>query len=218
MAQLLFDLDGTISDPFTGISRSINYALESRGYPQQAGASLAQYIGPPLDVSFKLITGVNDDAEIAALVAKYRERYAEVGYSENTLYPGIVEALQMLRTQNIPMGICTSKRADFADKILNLFGISDYFDFISGGDIGIHKWQQIESLLASQSISRQTLMIGDRAVDLQAAHINGLNACGVLWGYGSLGELEAESPSCILTKTKELGLLIRHDMIVQPSF
>jgi phosphoglycolate phosphatase len=216
MAQLLFDLDGTISDPFCGIARSINYALESRDYPLQAESSLAQYIGPPLDETFKQITGVNNEPEIYALVAKYRERYAEVGYSENTLYPGIVESLQLLAEHNIPMGICTSKRADFADKILKLFDIRDYFDFISGGDIGIQKWQQIESLLARLAITQQTLMIGDRAVDLQAAHINGLKSCGVTWGYGSLSELEAESPSCILTKTKELGLFL--SKTPQPAF
>jgi phosphoglycolate phosphatase len=208
-AQLLFDLDGTISDPFTGIARSINYALECLGYSPQAEPSLAQYIGPPLDETFKQITGVNNETEIYALVAKYRERYAEVGYSENTLYPNIVESLKTLAEHNIPMGICTSKRADFADKILKLFNIRDYFNFISGGDIGIQKWQQIESLHARLAISQQTLMIGDRAVDIQAAHINGLNACGVLWGYGSLSELEAESPSCILTKPEELGLLLK---------
>jgi phosphoglycolate phosphatase len=208
MAQCLFDLDGTLSDPFFGIARSINYALESRDYPLQAESSLAQYIGPPLDETFKQITGVNDETEICALVAKYRERYAEVGYSENTLYPGIVESLQILAEHHIPMGICTSKRADFADQILKLFCIRHYFDFISGGDIGIQKRQQIESLLAKQSITQHTLMIGDRAVDLQAAHRNGLKACAVRWGYGSLSELEAESPSCILTKPEELGLLL----------
>jgi phosphoglycolate phosphatase len=202
--SLLFDLDGTISNPLEGIGRSTNYALESLGYKTHPLADLAKYIGPPLDETFKTITGSTDDVEISALIAKYRERYAEVGYAENTLYPGIEAAINALAEHGVLMALCTSKRQDFADKILRMFDLRSKFQFISGGDVGTRKWQQIESLLADKAVGPQALMIGDRAVDLTAAHKNGLGSVGVLWGFGSRAELESESPSHLLTQLSEL--------------
>jgi phosphoglycolate phosphatase len=187
---ILFDLDGTISDPLLGVSRSINHALTHYSYEPIDLQDAAKYIGPPLDQIFQEITGLED---VTDLVAKYRDRYAEVGYSENLLYPGIAEVLQELSSR-VPLAICTSKRSDFADQILQMFQLRQYFEFISGGEIGVHKHQQIADLLSQGLVSKDTLMVGDRAVDLIAAHKNGLKAAGVLWGYGSLAELEQESP------------------------
>lgn len=191
---LLFDLDGTLSDPLDGIGRSINYALTHFGYPEQTMADLAAYIGPPLDESFRLITGVHDAAVIAALVAKYRERYAEVGYCENVLYPGIAQALDALSDAGMPMAVCTSKRVDFAEQILEMFGLRHHFRFVSGGEIGTHKWQQMAVLRSQNQVTPSSVMIGDRDVDLVAAHRNGLTAAAVLWGYGSPAELHAQTP------------------------
>jgi phosphoglycolate phosphatase len=191
---LLFDLDGTLSDPLEGISRSINYALEYFGYLKREKTELAAYIGPPLDQTFRVLTGVSDKIRLLELVSKYRERYLEVGYAENVLYPNIKETLSQLYEVGMPMAVCTSKREDQARKILNLFELQDYFLFVSGGDIGIHKWQQMELLLAEDKITESSLMIGDRSVDLIAAHKNGLAGAGVLWGYGSEAELVAERP------------------------
>ena len=191
---ILFDLDGTLSDPLVGICRSINYALSHFGHATFELPQLAAYIGPPLDETFAKITGVSSEAELAGYVAKYRERYAAVGYSENVLYPGIVEALGQLRRAGIPLGVCTSKREDFAEQILQMFGLRGHFQFVSGGVIGTPKWRQIEALLASGRVSPASVMIGDRAIDVEAAHRNGLQAGGVLWGYGSAGELAAAQP------------------------
>ncbi len=205
---LLFDLDGTISDPLDGIAGSFNYALSFFGFEEIPVPDVAQYIGPPLDESFKTATGTSDTIEINAFVSKYREHYSDTGFSENKLYPGIKESINDLSKQSIPMAICTSKRQDFAEKILNLFGIRHYFQFVSGGDIGVKKWQQIESLLAGGSINHNCIMIGDRAVDLSAAHKNEINSAGVLWGYGSRTELETESPLCLLSQPSDLLKLI----------
>jgi len=201
---LLFDLDGTLSDPLVGIGRSINYALSHFGYAPLALPELATYVGPPLDQTFRTLTGAKTDDDIHAMVAKYRERYADVGYSENVLYPGIPEALATLDKAGFAMGVCTSKRVDFAEQILNMFGLRSHFRFVNGGEIGTHKWQQIEGLVARGMISTSSIMIGDRDVDLIAAHRNGLQAAGVLWGYGSREELEKEQPRDLLTHTSEL--------------
>jgi phosphoglycolate phosphatase len=192
---LLFDLDGTLTDPLEGISRSINHALVHFGYPSREMAELAVYVGPPLDQAFKELTGSSEDEHLRELVTKYRERYGDIGFSENKLYPGVAEVLACLYDACVPMALCTSKRDDFAKRILELFSLQDYFLFVSGGDIGVHKWQQLELLLAREKISRSSLMIGDRAVDLIAAHRNGLQSAGVLWGYGSREELLSENPA-----------------------
>jgi phosphoglycolate phosphatase len=202
VTSLLFDLDGTISDPLEGIGKSINYALTSFGYEPIELAKLAKYVGPPLDETFKTITG--NEAESKALVAKYRERYGDVGYSENVLYPGVAEALLELNTANVSMAVCTSKRQDFAERILEMFGILHHFQFINGGEVGISKCQQIEGLLSQGRVSQSTVMIGDHAVDIVAAHKNGLKAGGVLWGYGLHSELLKEAPSYFFRSPSEL--------------
>jgi phosphoglycolate phosphatase len=199
---ILFDLDGTISDPLEGIGRSINYALAHFGYEPLKLSELAKYVGPPLDETFKEITG--NEAEYKALVAKYRERYGDVGYTENILYPGMAEVLLKLQTANVPIALCTSKRQDFAERILEMFELIHYFRFISGGEIGVNKSQQIKSLLLQGQVSKSTVMIGDRAVDIIAAHKNGLNAGGVLWGYGSQDELLNETPLYLFSSPSEL--------------
>jgi phosphoglycolate phosphatase len=204
---LLFDLDGTLSDPLEGIGRSINYALAHFGYQQLNLSELTKYIGPPLDATFKDITG--DRADLKELIAKYRERYGEIGYSENVLYPGITEVLLNFHKTNVPMAVCTSKRKDFATQILEMFGLTHYFQFISGGEVGVSKSQQIGALLRQGQVSEDTVMIGDRAVDLIAAHENGLNAGGVLWGYGSQAELFNETPLYLFDSPSDLLQLVQ---------
>ena len=200
----IFDLDGTISDPAVGIGRSINYALEYFGYPPIPDREVSRLIGPPLDQTFQSIVGSASPEHIAQLVAKYRERYAEVGYSENVIYPGIPEALLRLSAADIPMGVCTSKRADFAERILKLFGIREHFDFISGGDIGVRKVDQLAYLLGNRTIGKASIMIGDRAVDILAAKANGLRSVAVLWGHGSVEELQSVVPDALLKAPEEL--------------
>lgn len=205
---LIFDLDGTLSDPKEGIVRSINHALASHGYRQLPETALEQYIGPPLDQTFSRIIGASDDLEIFSLVESYWERYASHGYAENTLYGGIPRALAGLVEAGAVLGVCTSKRTDFAEKILEMFAIREYFQFVSGGDIGVHKWQQLEELLRKGIAIQESVMIGDRDVDIIAAHRNGMQAAGVLWGYGSTEELQHENPRHLLESPSGLMSLV----------
>lgn len=205
---LLFDLDGTLSDPFIGIANSINFALGHFGYPQQDIPSLAQYIGPPLDQTFKKLLGPTPQHSPTDLVKKYRERYIEIGFAENTLYNNIPETIASLHAANFRMGICTSKPEPIARKVLDFFNLAHHFEFISGGDIGVEKWQQIEFLLHQRHITQNTVMIGDRNVDLTAAHKNSLKSAGVLWGYGSRSELTNEHPAHLLSQPSDLLQLI----------
>ena len=209
---LIFDLDGTISDPKEGIVKSLNYALATNGYETKESKEIEKYIGPPLDYAFGELTSVMDEEEIAKLVKSYRERYAEVGYSENVLYKGMSLVLTSLaKNCSVKMGVCTSKRKDFAEKILELFQIRHLFEFVNGGDVGIQKWQQIEKLLGNGFISKSSVMIGDRSVDLVAAHKNGISSAGVLWGYGSRRELSTEKPRHIFSTPQQLAELIAYN-------
>ncbi|MEW6185964.1 MAG: HAD family hydrolase [Thermodesulfobacteriota bacterium] len=140
---IVFDLDGTLSDSAVGIGRSINHSLMVHGYAEQSIADLLQYFGPPIDHTFTRITATLDKPHINSLVAVFRERYSTIGFSENELYEGIEAALQGLYQSGAKLGICTSKRSDLAEKVLQLFGLRGYFQFVCGGDIGIQKWQLI---------------------------------------------------------------------------
>ncbi|WP_226702622.1 HAD hydrolase-like protein [Microbulbifer elongatus] len=202
---LLFDLDGTLSDPADGFVNSMNHALVAHDYEPRPAAELTPHIGPPLEVTLGQLTDSKDSAHIRALVDKYREYYGETGYAENRLYPGIADTLASLRNiKGIRLGVCTSKRADFAERILERFELLHYFEFVSGGDVGIAKWQQLQGLLESNRISSQALMIGDRHFDLSAAAKNNLPSAGVLWGYGSREELDEHSPTYLFSQPTEI--------------
>jgi len=200
---ILFDLDGTLTDPVEGIERSINFALVEHDFPPLTLGRVAEFIGPPLDQTFRVITGITDAEQIGRFVAKYRERYADVGYAENVLYPGVREALSTLRANGAAMAVCTSKRVDFAEQILELFDLRRFFQFVNGGEVGVHKWQQIEGLRSDARVSDASVMIGDRAVDLVAARRNSLHSGGVLWGYGSYTELTDERPHYLFRSPSE---------------
>jgi len=186
------------------------------GYEELPLSDLAVHVGPPLDQAFSAITGLSSPSALDGFVAKYRERYGEIGYSENVLYPGVAQAVHSLADGGAMLGVCTSKRVDFAEKILELFDLRAYFSFVNGGEIGTHKWQQIGALLETGAITHSSVMVGDRAVDITAAHRNGLHAAGVLWGHGSREELEAEQPRYLFSKPAEV-LCLANLNIAKPN-
>lgn len=202
--MLIFDLDGTLSDPALGIGRSLNYALAAFGHPAIDERAVSRYIGQPLDLTFRRLVPTASDAAILAMVASYRDRYGEVGYAENEVYAAIPEALRGLSTRGVRMGVCTSKPAHFAEQILVRFELREYFDFVSGGDVGVRKDGQLKALLDRGTIGRSSMMIGDREIDVAAARSVGLRSAGVLWGHGSHQELLAAAPDRLLERPDEL--------------
>jgi phosphoglycolate phosphatase len=187
---LIFDLDGTISDPSVGISRCINFALEAFDYEAVELSAVQRMIGPPLTEIFEHFLGPLPEDRMTGLVDRYRERYADVGYAENVIYEQIPESIDALAASGYRLGICTSKRADYARKIVEMFGLDSFFEFVDGGDVHIKKYMQLERLVAGGIDAATTIMIGDRAVDIEAAKINGIGSIGVSWGFGDLEELE----------------------------
>jgi len=201
---LIFDLDGTISDPFEGISKSINFALESHGYETADPERIRPMIGPPLTDIFEFLIGAIPDPDMLKLVDKYRERYASIGYTENIIYEDMPETIAALSASGYTLGVCTSKRADYATDIVDMFGLTIHFDFISGGDVGIHKSEQLERLVANGVDARTAIMIGDRNFDIDAAKSNDIQSVGVSWGFGDDKELNAAEPDYLVRSPGEL--------------
>ncbi|PCI85104.1 MAG: HAD family hydrolase [Hyphomicrobiales bacterium] len=202
--MLIFDLDGTLADPQLGYVNSINYALKTHSLPLQTAENMAQYIGPPLDQTMLVLA--DDDPQLAEkLIISYRENYTLTGYQENVVYDGIAETLQKLYDlPNIRLGVCTSKREDFAIRILKMHGLFDFFEFVSGANDGTSKSQQLATLLASGKAPKNSIMIGDRLYDMRAAKNNQLDKAGVLWGFGSADELNEYSPQFIFDQPHQL--------------
>ena len=191
-STLLFDLDGTLTDNYLGIARSILHALERLGADAPDEATLRRCVGPPLRVSFAALLDTDEPAAIEQAIALYRERFADLGWRENVVYDGIPEALAALAATARPIYLCTSKPEVYARRIVQLFGLSGFLRGVYGADLAGRlddKVALLAHLAATERLdaSRAT-MVGDRSHDVRAARLNGARAVGVLWGYGSAEE------------------------------
>ena len=195
----LFDLDGTLTDPKTGITRSIQYALERLGQPVPALDDLTWMIGPPLIASFaKLLGGAGDAPEALRL---YRERFSDVGLFENEVYAGIPDLLQDLREKDVRLFVATSKPHVYARRILDHFDLSRFFIEVYGSELdnrNADKRDLIRHLVEQERFDpARAVMIGDREHDVFGARANGITAIGVTWGYGSRQELLDAGAACL---------------------
>lgn len=205
---VIFDLDGTISDPSEGISRSLNFALDKHGYDTVQPGHIRQMIGPPLSEIYAHFLGDLPEERMMQLVDSYRERYIRVGYSENVIYDGIPETIAALAYRGHELGVCTSKREDQAIRIIDMFELDSFFSFIDGGDIHIKKHMQLEGLIANGIDPNAAVMVGDRWIDIEAARMNGMDTIGVCWGFGSIDELNRAEPNRVARSPAELLELI----------
>ncbi|HZJ46674.1 MAG TPA: HAD hydrolase-like protein [Pyrinomonadaceae bacterium] len=206
---LLFDLDGTLTDPKPGIIGSIQFALEQLGVSCPGDDILASFIGPPLRGTFATLLDTSDVSRLESAMRLYRERFASSGLYENHVYDGIPAMLEKVRKSDAATFVATSKPAVFAERILQHFELSHHFQKVYGADLDGRfddKAELIAYLLASEGVSaRQAVMIGDRAADVLAAKANGLRSIGVLWGYGSEQELADAGADLILQTPSELS-------------
>lgn len=194
---LFFDLDGTLTDPMQGITRSVRYALRYFGIEVADLRELTPFIGPPLADSFKERYGMTD-AEAETAVAKYREYYAPKGIFENEVYPGIPSLLADTAAAGCVNVMATSKPTPFARQIAAHFGLEPYFRLISGSTLDgrrTTKADVIRHALGELEIApREAVMIGDRRYDVEGAAETGLDSIAAGWGYAQPGELEAARP------------------------
>lgn len=207
-SHVLFDLDGTLTDPKTGITSCVAYALDSFGIHVDNLDTLTPFIGPPLKDSFMEFYKFTEDmAEKAA--AKYRERFSKTGLYENTVYPGIEELLKDLKASGRHLYIATSKPYVFASKILTHFGLISYFEYIAGSELDNSRSKKGEVIAYALKENRitdksQVLMIGDRKHDILGAKENGIDSMGVLFGYGDRQEHELAKADYILNSVQEI--------------
>jgi phosphoglycolate phosphatase len=192
MDAIYFDLDGTLTDPKPGITRSIQYALQRLDHPTMPTADeLTWCIGPPLRASFVRLLGAETSADLA--VSYYRERFSDVGLYENGVYDGIGDVLTTLCASGHRLFVATSKPHVFAERIIDHFGLRDHFERVFGSELDgtrVDKSHLLEYALKEASVDpARTLMIGDRSHDMVGAKNNGMKGIGVLYGYGSRDEL-----------------------------
>ena len=208
MKAILFDLDGTLTDPREGITRSIAHALERMGLEPPPLDELTFAIGPPLRASFARLLGRDDRASVEEAIAHYRERFAEVGLFENQPYEGVTEVLATLRDSGAAMIVCTSKPLVYARRIVEHFGLHVHFDAIHGCELDgtrEDKRDLLAHLLPHHAIDpRDAVMIGDRGADMIAACHHGVRAVGALWGYGSREELAAAGAHTLCALPREI--------------
>jgi phosphoglycolate phosphatase len=206
--NLLFDLDGTLTDPFPGITKCILYALEMLDRDLPPRESLSWCIGPPLKNSFAKLLASDDDALTEKAVAFYRERFGTVGLFENEVYDGIPEVLEALQEKGHTLYVATSKPAVYAERIIDHFGLRRYFKCIFGSKLDgtrSDKTSLISYILQTEMIApSETLMIGDRELDIFGAKGNGILGLGVLWGYGTKDELENSGAHAFFKTPQEL--------------
>ena len=193
MTTYLFDLDGTLTDPREGITRSLAYALERMGVEPPALDALTFAIGPPLRESLARLLGSDSREAVERALALYRERFADVGLYENRPYDGIDAALAALGREGARLFVATSKPRVYAERIVGHFGLAAHFLEVHGCELDgtrEDKRDLLAHLLPHHGIAPQrAVMIGDRGADMRAARHHGLRALGALWGYGSAEEL-----------------------------
>lgn len=208
--NVLFDLDGTITDPAIGITNSVIYALKKYGMEIPERSALYKFIGPPLAASFSEHCGFSREEGFRA-VEIYREYFSTKGIYENNVYPGIEEMLKFLKDNGIGVYLATSKPEVFAKKILKHFGLERYFDDAVGSELNgerVEKADVIECVLARHNL-RDAIMVGDRSYDICGAKKNGIPSVGVLYGYGSRKEFEDAGTDYIAETVEELQKLLR---------
>ncbi len=208
---ILFDLDGTLTDPFLGISQSVQYALSKMGFEVPALHHLRSFVGPPLQESFIQMFQMTD-LEVRSAITYYRERYAAQGIYENEVYPGIRQMLKLLIDMDYVLVIATSKPTPFAERIIAHFELDGYFNHIIGSRLDGGRSNKTEIIrnikdLYPHVLPTDFIMVGDRMHDIIGAHTAGIDSIAVLYGYGTDAELRHSRPSFLAKSTGELSLL-----------
>lgn len=216
---ILFDLDGTLTDPKEGITKSVQYALADQGIVVEDPDTLTPFIGPPLKDSFMEFYGLDEEAAERA-IAKYRERFQDTGIFENRLYDGIPELLRKLKGNHKKLAVASSKPTVFVERILEHFDIRSYFDVVVGSELDGTRTEKQE--VVAEALRQlygedkedtaqkkyNTVMVGDRKFDVAGAKAEGVVSVAVSYGYGPMDELKIAKPDYIVRTVEELEKLL----------
>ena len=213
---ILFDLDGTLTDPKVGITTCAAYGLKQFGIEVEDLDTLTKFIGPPLIDSYMEYYGLTREQAEQAIV-KYRERYTTVGWAENIPYTGIHELCAKLKAAGKKLLVATSKPEGPAVRIMEQFDLAKYFDLIGGAPLDNsergRKAAVIEDTLKRAGVTdlSRCVMVGDRLHDIHGAHEVGMPVVGVLYGYGDRAEHEAHGADYIAADLAELEAILLAD-------
>jgi phosphoglycolate phosphatase len=206
-SNILFDLDGTLTDPGIGITKSVQFALNKLGIAEEDLSKLEKFIGPPLQESFKQYYSLTDDRAWEA-VEYYREYFKARGLYENEIYEGIEQLLQLLKKQGRSLYVATSKPTVFAEEIVSHFHLVHYFDRVHGSELDgtrSDKGELIRHVMETNGLPlTSAVMIGDRKHDIIGAVKNQIHSIGVGYGFGSREELIAQRPTFYYNTVQEL--------------
>lgn len=207
---VLFDLDGTLTDPAPGIIGSFRKALADLGHEPPPFEDLRWIIGPALRLSFPKVMGEGADPEPA--VERYRVHYRAGGMYDLCLYDGMMEAVASIRATTGRMFVCTAKPEPYAVPIIERFGYAPFFDRVYGAALDgslDDKADIIARIIAEQDIDpKRTVMIGDRMHDIHAARRHGMASIGVAWGYGGIEELTGAGATAICDRPQDLPAMV----------
>ena len=212
LSVVLFDLDGTLTDPAVGITASYRHALTEVGVSVADDEDLTWAIGPPVRDNFETYGLAADLVEPA--INAFRERHTAVGLYEAVVLPGIEGLLDDLRSRHVRIGLATAKPRPQALLTLEHFGLASRFDAVAGSRADVHSMPKSE-IVADALVQlggpdpAEVVMVGDRHHDIEAAHANGLLAIGVRWGFGPAGELEAAGADHVVETVDDLADLLR---------
>lgn len=213
ISTVLFDLDGTLTDSGPGIMNSVSYALKKAGEPVPEMDELRKFIGPPLKDQFIEHCGISEE-QAKEMVELYREYFSVTGIFENSVYDGVEEMLESLKTAGIKIAMATSKPEKFARIIAEHFDFAKYFDVIGGAcmdETRTDKQEVIRYVLdqCEEKDHGKIVMVGDRSYDVIGGHAEGLKVIGVLYGYGGLEELsQAGADALALTPAEVIELVL----------
>ena len=204
---ILFDLDGTLTDPGLGITNSVAYALRHYGIEPESRESLYPFIGPPLADSFIRYYGFTPEKAMEA-ISVYREYFRDKGLYENEVYEGVRELLENIKASGRKIVLATSKPEEFSVRILEHFDLMKYFDVVAGASMDEKRNKKGDVIAYAMEkggfTNEDAVMIGDREHDIFGAKENGLDSIGVLFGYGSREELENAGADYIAGTVKDI--------------
>lgn len=208
---VLFDVDGTLCDPGKSMLESARYALSKLGIDEADDAKIHQLIGPPLEHAFETYYGF-DEAKTNKAVIYFRENMQKEGVLLYEAYAGIAELLESLQKGGATLAIVTSKIEHIAIDALDKTDLIKYFKLVSAqqANVVVHKEVILAKALKGLNITDKSsvVMIGDRRHDIEAADLQGVASVGVLWGYGSLEELNDEGAGYIVKDVAQLSQLL----------
>ena len=203
---ILFDLDGTLTNPKEGITKCVQHALRHFGIERDCD-ELTSFIGPPLKEQFMKYASLSEDEAVEA-VRVYRERFAPIGLFENEIYPGVLDVLKELKNRGKIIALATSKPTVFATKIVEKYGIAPYLDYISGSELdgtNVEKSAVVRiAMEKSGATAEETVLVGDRMHDAEGAKENGIECIGVSYGFAAEGELERAGVKLIANTPTQL--------------